>query len=127
MGEDKVVELLTTITNYIALAGIELLDIAAMGILLYGSGKSIWMMIRHKPGVTLYLTRFMNIALIVMLCAEIIRLVLIREPLELAIVAGMVALHGAISFLIAWEVNKEQSHDKARGEEEAKTDEDLLL
>ena len=120
-------ELLTTITNYIALAGIELLDIAAMGILLYGSGKSIWMMIRHKTGVTLYLTRFMNIALIVMLCAEIIRLVLIREPLELAIVAGMVALHGAISFLIAWEVNKEQSHDKARGEEETKADEDLLL
>ena len=83
MGEDKAVELLTTITNYIAQAGIELLDIAAMGILLYGSGKSIWMMIRHKPGVTLYLTRFMNIALIVMLCAEIIRLVLIREPLEM--------------------------------------------
>ena len=119
-------ELLTTITNYIAQAGIELLDIAAMGILLYGSGKSIWMMIRHKPGVTLYLTRFMNIALIVMLCAEIIRLVLIREPLELAIVAGMVALHGAISFLIAWEVNKERSHDKERSGE-TKTDEDLLL
>ena len=69
-------ELLTTITTHIAQVGIELLDIVAMGILLYGSGKSIWMMIRHMPGVTLYLTRFMNIALIVMLCAEIIRLVL---------------------------------------------------
>ena len=119
-------ELLTTVTTHIAQVGIELLDIVAMGILLYGSGKSIWMMIRHTPGVTLYLTRFMNIALIVMLCAEIIRLVLIREPLELAIVAGMVALHGAISFLIAWEVNKERSHDKERSEE-TKADEDLLL
>ena len=119
-------ELLTTITTYIAEAGIELLDIAAMGILLYGSGKSIWMMIRHKPHVTLYLTRFMNIALIVMLCAEIIRLVLIREPLELAIVAGMVALHGAISFLISWEVNREHSHDKERGEVE-ESEQDVLL
>ena len=54
------------------------------GILLYGSGKSVWMMIRHWPHVTLSLTRFMNIALIIMLCAEIIRLVLIREPLERA-------------------------------------------
>lgn len=45
-------ELLTTITTYIAEAGIELLEIAAMGILLIGSGKSIWMLIRHKPHVT---------------------------------------------------------------------------
>ena len=119
-------ELLTTITTHIAQVGIELLDIVAMGILLYGSGKSVWMMIRHWPHVTLSLTRFMNIALIIMLCAEIIRLVLVRTPLELAIVAGMVALHGAISFLISWEVNREQSHDKERGKIE-ETDQDVLL
>ena len=119
-------ELLTTITTYIAQAGIELLEIAAMGILLIGSGKSIWMLIRHKPHVTLSLTRFMNIALIVMLCAEIIRLVLVRTPLELAIVAGMVALHGAISFLISWEVNREQKHDKDRGSAE-EAEQDVLL
>ena len=119
-------ELLTTITTYIAQAGIELLEIAAMGILLIGSGKSIWMLIRHKPHVTLSLTRFMNIALIVMLCAEIIRLVLVRTPLELAIVAGMVALHGVISFLISWEVNREQSHDRNRGTMD-ESDQDVLL
>ena len=119
-------ELLTTITTYIAQAGIELLEIAAMGILLIGSGKSIWMLIRHKPHVTLSLTRFMNIALIVMLCAEIIRLVLVRTPLELAIVAGMVALHGAISFLISWDVNREQSHDRNRGTMD-ESDQDVLL
>ena len=119
-------ELLTTITTYIAHAGIELLEIAAMGILLIGCGKSIWMLIRHKPHVTLSLTRFMNIALIVMLCAEIIRLVLVRTPLELAIVAGMVVLHGAISYLISWEVNREQSHDKERGKMD-ESDQDVLL
>lgn len=119
-------ETLTVITTHIAQVGIELLDIVAMGILLYGSGKSVWMMIRHRPHVTLSLTRFMNIALIVMLCAEIIRLVLVRTPLELAIVAGMVALHGAISFLISWEVNREHSHDKERGEVE-ESEQDVLL
>ena len=119
-------ELLSTITTHIAQVGIELLDIVAMGILLYGSGKSVWMMIRHWPHVTLSLTRFMNIALIIMLCAEIIRLVLVRTPLELAIVAGMVALHGAISFLISWEVNREQSHDKERGSAE-EAEQDVLL
>ena len=120
-------ELLTTITTHIAQVGIELLDIVAMGILLYGSGKSVWMMIRHWPHVTLSLTRFMNIALIIMLCAEIIRLVLIREPLELAIVAGMVVLHGAISFLISWEVDREHSHDRERGKKEPTDQEDVLL
>ena len=119
-------ELLTTITTNIAHAGIELLEIAAMGILLYGSGKTIWMLIRHKPHITLYLTRFMNIALIIMLCAEIIRLVTVRTPLELAIVAGMVVLHGAISYLISWEVNRERSHDKERGKID-ESDQDVLL
>ena len=120
-------ELLTTITTNIAHVGIELLEIAAMGILLFGSGKAIWMLIRHKPHITLSLTRFMNIALIIMLCAEIVRLVLVRTPLELAIVAGMVVLHGAISFLISWEVNREQSHDKERGKAETTDQEDVLL
>ena len=120
-------ELLTTITTYIAQAGIELLEIAAMGILLIGSGKSIWMLIRHKPHVTLSLTRFMNIALIVMLCAEIIRLVTVRTPLELGIVAGLVILHGGISYLIAWEVNREEKHDMDRGKPEAINEEDVLL
>ena len=120
-------ELLTTITTNIAHAGIELLEIAAMGILLFGSAKAIWMLIRHKPHVTLYLTRFMNIALIVMLCAEIIRLVTVRTPLELAIVAGMVVLHGGISYLIAWEVKREESHDKERSKGDTHDQEDVLL
>ena len=119
-------ETLTTITTYIAQAGIELLEIAAMGILLFGSGKTVWMLIRHKPHITLSLTRFMNIALIIMLCAEIVRLVLVRTPIELAIVAGMVVLHGAISFLISWEVNRERSHDKERGTTD-ESDQDVLL
>ena len=119
-------ELLTTITTVIAHAGIELLEIAAMGILLYGGGKSIWMLIRHKPHVTLSLTRYMNIALIVMLSAEIIRLVTVRTPLELGIVAGMVVLHGAISYLISWEVTREEKHDKERGAVE-EAEQDVLL
>ena len=119
-------ELLSTITSNIAHAGIDLLEIAAMGVLLYGSFKSIWMLIRHKPHVTLYLTRFMNIALIVMLSAEIIRLVTVRTPLELAIVAGMVVLHGAISYLISWEVTREEKHDRDRGAAE-EAEQDVLL
>ena len=98
-----------------------------MGILLFGSGKTVWMLIRHKPHITLSLTRFMNIALIIMLCAEIVRLVLVRTPIELAIVAGMVVLHGAISFLISWEVDREHSHDKERATSEQSDQEDVLL
>ena len=120
-------ELLSTITTTIAHVGIDLLEISAMGVLLFGSGKSIWMLICHKPHVTLYLTRFMNIALIVMLCAEIIRLVTVRTPLELGIVAGLVILHGGISFLIAWEVNREEKHDKDRGKPGENEQEDVLL
>ena len=120
-------ELLTTITTGIAHVGIDVLEIAAMGILLFGSGKTIWMLVRHKPHITLSITRYMNIALIIMLCAEIIRLVTVRTPLELGIVAGLVILHGGISFLIAWEVNREEKHDKDRGKPGENEQEDVLL
>ena len=121
------VELLTDITHTIAHLGIDLLEIAAMGVLLFGSGKTIWMLIRHKPHITLSATRFMNIALILMLSAEIIRLVTVRTPLELGIVAGLVVLHGGISYLIAWEVKREESHDIERGKPEEIDQEDVLL
>ena len=120
-------ELLSTITTAIAHVGIDLLEIAAMGVLLYGSFKSIWMLIRHKPHITLSITRYMNIALIIMLCAEIIRLVTVRTFLELGIVAGLVLLHGGISYLIAWEVKREESHDIERGKPETIDQEDVLL
>ena len=120
-------ELLTTITTGIAHAGIDVLEIAAMGILLYGSGKTIWMLIRHKPHITLSITRYMNIALIIMLCAEIIRLVTVRTFLELGIVAGLVLLHGGISYLIAWEVKREESHDMERAKDKISDQEDVLL
>ena len=120
-------EMLTNITTFIAHVGIELLEIAAMGILLVGSGKAVWRLVTHRPHITLDLTRSMNIALIIMLCAEIVRLVLVREPIELAIVAGMVVLHGAISFLISWEVSREESHDKERGKQDSLEEEDVLF
>ena len=120
-------ELFTEITHTIAHFGIGVLEIAAMGILLFGSGKTIWMLICHKPHITLSATRFMNIALILMLSAEIIRLVTVRTPLELGIVAGLVVLHGGISYLIAWEVNREEKHDKEREKDKVSDQEDVLL
>ena len=119
--------MLTTITTAIAHLGIDVLEIAAMGILLFGSAKTIWMLICHKPHITLSATRYMNIALIIMLSAEIIRLVTVRTFLELGIVAGLVLLHGGISYLIAWEVKREESHDIERGKPEAIDQEDMLL
>lgn len=107
-------EVLETVAGTLAQIGIELLDIAGVLILLYGCGKSLWMLLRKKPHATLTLTRFMSIALSFLLSGEILRMVLVRELAELAIVAGLVLLHGAISFLIAWEVKREQEHDEGR-------------
>ena len=53
-------------------------------------------------------------------------ILVVRTPLELAIVAGMVVLHGAISYLISWEVTREQKHDKDRGSAE-EAEQDVLL
>lgn len=81
-------------------------------VMLWGGAKTIAMLLRRCPHITLTFTRYMNIALLFKLAAEIVKLVYVQSLSELAIVAGIVLIHGAIAFLIHWETTREHDYDR---------------
>lgn len=120
-------EIVTEIISCATQLCVDVLDAICIIFIVLGGILSVVRLIRHKQHIALTLTRYMNIALLFKLCAEIVRLVLVRTFAEMGIVAGIVALHGVISFLIDWEVRREEGHDKNRGVKNPSTGEDVFL
>ncbi|MBE6992559.1 MAG: DUF1622 domain-containing protein [Ruminococcaceae bacterium] len=62
----------------------------------------------HKPHTVLTFARKLNVVLSFKLAAEIMRLTVTRTFSEIAIVGCIIVIHGAISFLIHWEIKREE-------------------
>ena len=50
--------------------------------------------------------------------SEILRTVVVREWKEIGLVAGIIALRAALTFLIHWEIKQEELQEKAEQKEE---------
>ncbi len=97
--------ILRTLSEY----GVYLFELICILVMLWGGIRALILLLLSKKSVTLYLSRYMNIALLFKLGAEIIRLAYVQTFTELGIVAGIVGLHAAISFIIQWENRREAS------------------
>ena len=62
----------------------------------------------HKPHTVLTCAKKLNVGLSFKRAAEIMRLTVTRTFSEIAIVGCIIAIHGAISFLIHWEIKHEE-------------------
>lgn len=62
----------------------------------------------RKPHTVLNFAKKLNVVLSFKLAAEIMRLTITRSFSEIAIVGCIIAIHGAISFLIHWEIKREE-------------------
>lgn len=65
---------------------------------------------RRDPMTRLNLARGMAMGLEFKLGSEILRTVIVREFSEILIVAGIIALRSALTFLIHWEIKNEEAH-----------------
>lgn len=64
--------------------------------------------IRRDAGTRLVLARGMSLGLEFKIGSEILRTVLVREWFEIGIVAGVIVLRAALTFLIQWEIKVER-------------------
>lgn len=105
-------EMLHAIIKYGAEAGVAFFELAALAVMLVNGVISLVLYLRKKPHVVLFLTRAMNFSLMFMLCGEILRMLYVRTFAEIGIVTCIVVLHGVISFLIHWEIRREEANHK---------------
>lgn len=107
-------EYLNNLLEYIVEVGILLFEFVGVGFIIITCIVSLYKCIVRKPDTRIYLAKGFAMGLEFKLGSEILRTVVVREWKEIAIVAGIIALRAALTFLIHWEIKQEESlADKA--------------
>lgn len=104
----EILEFLSLVLEYIVEIGILLFEYIGVGIIILTSLISLNKYIRRKDDTRIYLAKGLAMGLEFKLGSEILRTVIVREWKEIAIVAGIIALRAALTFLIHWEIKQEE-------------------
>ncbi|MDR2357090.1 MAG: DUF1622 domain-containing protein [Oscillospiraceae bacterium] len=90
-------------------AGIMLLEFVGVAILVVTAVKCVVSLLRHGGYIRLRLAEGIALALEFKLGAEVLRTVIVRMWDEMLILGAVIALRGALTFLIHWEIKNEES------------------
>ena len=93
----------------IAIHGFELVGVF---IIIAAGVKGLIHFIRKDPAVRLHLAQGMALGLEFKLGSEILRTVIVRELSEVILVAAIIAVRAALTFLIHWEIKNERTRQE---------------
>lgn len=94
--------------DYIVGIGILLFEFIGVGVIIWTCLVSFYKYVTKRPDTRIYLEKGLAMGLEFKLGSEILRTVIVREWSEIAIVAGIIALRAALTFLIHWEIKEEE-------------------
>lgn len=114
---EAIVKFLEEVVHFAAQIGITLTEMAGIAILLITVVKSIIGYFRKDEHIRLDLAEGIALALEFKLGGEVLRTVIVREWTELLILGSIIALRGALTLLIHWEISVEEKREKAMQED----------
>lgn len=101
-----------TLENIVNFA-ILIFEFIGVGIIIASGIVGFYKYLRRHPDTKIALAKGMAMGLEFKLGSEILRTVVVREWTEIGIVAGIIALRAALTFLIHWEIREEEKgHEK---------------
>lgn len=110
-------ELLHEWLNILVDGAILLFEFVGVLVIIVSGIRGIIDYVRHEPLTRLNLAQGMAMGLEFKLGSEVLRTVIVREMSEIMIVASIIALRAALTFLIHWEIKNEQAeHEIERRE-----------
>lgn len=115
-----VITFLEQVVHMAAQVGITLAELAGILILLITVAKAIISYFRRDTHIRLALADGIALALEFKLGGEVLRTVIVREWTELLILGAIIALRGALTMLIHWEIRVEEKREKELCAEEEK-------
>ena len=101
-------ELFRTILEHVVEYGILIFEYIGVGIIIFTCLVSFYKFITRKADTRIYLAKGLAMGLEFKLGSEILRTVVVRQWSEIAIVAGIIVLRAALTFLIHWEIKEEE-------------------
>ena len=114
---EAIVHFLEEVVHFAAKIGITLTEMAGIAILLVTVVKAIIGYFRKNEHLRLDLAEGIALALEFKLGGEVLRTVIVREWTELLILGAIIALRGALTLLIHWEISVEEKREKAMMED----------
>lgn len=108
----------TILTNVTDIA-IILLEFIGVGVIICAGLKGIYQYVRGNPFTRLNLAKGMAMGLEFKLGSEILRTVIVRELSEIVLVAAIIVLRAALTFLIHWEIKTEEDHHNGLSEKDS--------
>ncbi len=110
---EAIIHFLEQVVHFAAQFGIAATELAGIAILLITVVKAIWGYFRKDEHLRLGLAEGIALALEFKLGGEVLRTVIVREWTELLILGAIIALRGALTLLIHWEISVEEKREKA--------------
>lgn len=101
-------QLLEEILGNIASIAIILFEFIGVGIIIWAGITGFLRWLKHAGDTGVYLARGLAMGLEFKMGSEILRTVIVREWKEIGIVAGIIALRAALTFLLHWEIKEEE-------------------
>lgn len=98
------------ILNQLTEAAILIFEFMGIGVIVAAGFRGIFEYVRRDPLTRLNLARGMAMGLEFKLGSEILRTVIVRDLKEMLVVAGIILLRAALTFLIHWEIKNEEIH-----------------
>lgn len=105
-------ELLNNILSIIVEYSILLFEFIGVLVLIIAGIRGIFEYFTRNPLTKLNLAKGMAMGLEFKLGSEILRTVVVRELSEVTIVAAIIAIRAALTWLIHWEIKNEEEHAK---------------
>lgn len=102
------INVLEIVLDYIVEIGILLFEFIGVGVIIWTCLVSFYKYVTKRPDTRIYLGKGLAMGLEFKLGSEILRTVIVREWSEIAIVAGIIVLRAALTFLIHWEIKEEE-------------------
>ena len=101
--------MMEAILHNIANMAIVLFEFIGVGIIIYSGIRGFIKWLRRAGDTKIYLAKGLAMGLEFKMGSEILRTVVVREWKEIGIVAGIIALRAALTFLIHWEIKNEET------------------
>ena len=101
-------EFLEVALEHIANIAILLIEFIGVGIIIWAGIVGFYKYLKRCPDTRIALAKGLAMGLEFKMGSEILRTVVVREWKEIGIVAGIIALRAALTFLIHWEIKEEE-------------------
>lgn len=109
-------ETMEWILENIASIAIILFEFIGVAIIIWSGITGFLKWLKHSGDTGVYLARGLAMGLEFKMGSEILRTVIVREWTEIRLVAGIIILRAALTFLLHWEIKEEDKIGKKEDE-----------